>query len=168
MDKTVPNDIFHRGCNKCAYCGVKTGKAKCIRTYPQRTQRFIFYCYAHSVEAERDLVSVLKERGLIRQCDVLQHPLFAVLPEDLVTKNGGSGWFLNKSLMEDSITFVHLRKDGTWVIAIDNITPYIDTYMPVSDLKVSLPDEHHGLVDDFIVWLSNGGSSRRSFFCCLH
>jgi len=179
MDKTVPNNGFHPGCYKCAYCQVKTQKALCLRTYPQTNWRFIFYCDAHTADAEDDMRSILKKRGYHKQCDVLKQPVFAVLPENLVKKSPwgiGIGWFLNTSLWGDSIDLVYQEKDGTWVIAIDNVTPNIATYMPVSELKMSLPNEHHGLVDDLIKWLSNGGANtsikipaivRRRWCCCL-
>lgn len=179
MDKTVPNNGFHPGCYKCAYCGVKTQKALCLRTYPQTNWRFIFYCDAHTADAECDMRSILKKRGYHRQCDVLKQPVFDALPNTLVKKGSwgtGTNWFLNTSLWEDSIDLVYQQKDGTWVIAIDNPIPNTSTYIPVEYLKWSLSDEHHGLVDDLITWLSNGGAntptkiptiSRRRWCCCL-
>ena len=157
FERTVPNNAYHPGCYKCAYCGVKTQKSKCLRRYPQTNWRFIFYCDTHSTHAERDLLSILKERGLYRQCDVLSQPVFDALPDTLVKKGPwgtGTNWFLNSSLWPDSIDFVYRQKDGTWVIAIDNSIPNTATYIPVEHLKLSLPDEHHGLVDDFLCWLS--------------
>lgn len=152
MDKTVPNDIFHSGIYKCAYCGVDTRKSKCIRKNPPRNLRFIFYCDTHSSDAERDIKIVLKGLGLHRQSDVLKQPLFAVLPEDIVY-DGGLG-VLNKSLMEDSIELV-LETSNGWAICIFNtLTGKVDR-VPVSTLKQSLPDAHHGLVDEFIAFLKN-------------
>lgn len=179
MERTVPNDYLHPRCYKCAYCDVKTQQSKCLRRYPQTNWRFIFYCDTHGADAERDMLSILKERGYHRQRDVLKQPVFSVLPEDLVKKSPwgtvGIGWFLDTSLWEDSIDFVYRQKDGTWVIAIDNLTPNTATYMPVSELKMSLPIEHHSLVDNLIEWLSNGGASIpnkittvvRRRWCCL-
>lgn len=172
MNRTVPNDLFHPGCYKCAYCDKSTQQSKCLRRYPQTKWRFIFYCSAHSADAERDMASILKELDCHRQSDVLKHPVFAVLPEDLVKKSPwgtiGKGWFLNTSLHGDSLDLVYKQADGTWNIAIDNLTPNIATYIPVSDLKMSLPDEHHWLVDDLIHWLSNGDSATKpvSETCC--
>lgn len=170
MEKTVPNDWYHPGCYKCAYCGLSTQKSKCLRRYPQNKWRYIFYCYAHRDDAERDMVSILNKLGYYRQSDILKQPLFAVLPEDLVKKSAlgvGVGWFLKTSLLEDSIDLVRKDQDGTWTIAIDHLTPNIATYMPVSDLKMSLDEKHHGLVDDFIAWLSTGATFKKSYWCCF-
>ena len=162
FDRTVPNDSFHPGCYKCAYCGVKAWQTKCLRKYPQSKWRFIFYCDAHSTNAERDIVSILKELGFHRQSDVLKQPVFEILPVDLVKKSPwgsvGIGWFLNTSLWGDNINFVHRQADGTWIIAIDNSTPNSETYMPVEDLKMSLAEEDYGLVDDLIAWLSKSAT----------
>lgn len=103
------------------------------------------------------MLTILKERGLYRQCDVLSQPVFDALPDTLVKKGPwgtGTNWFLNTSLWEDSIDLVYRQTDGTWVIAIDNCVPNIQCFMPVEDLKWSLSVEHHGLVDDLITWLS--------------
>ena len=158
FERTVPNDAYHPGCYKCAYCKIKTKTSLCLRTYPQTKWRFIFYCDAHYHNAERDLLSILKERGVYRQYDVLRQPVFDALPNTLVKKGPWgteTNWFLNSSLWEDSIDLVYRQKDGTWSIAINNSIRNTATYIPVEHLKWSLPDEHHGLVDDFLRWLSN-------------
>jgi hypothetical protein len=67
----------------------KTKITKCLRRYPPTNWRFIFYCDAHSADAERDMLSILKERSYHRQSDVLNHPVFAVLPDNLVKKVHG-------------------------------------------------------------------------------
>jgi len=174
MDRTVPNNFYHPGCYKCAYCGTSTKISKCLRRYPPTNWRFIFYCDAHSADAERDMLSILKERNYHRQSDVLNHRVFAVLPEDLVKKGPwgtGTNWFLDTSLWGDSIDLVYKQQDGTWTIAIDNVIPNTATYLPVEHLKWSLPDKDHWLVDDLIHWLSNGGASstkviKKKRFCC--
>jgi hypothetical protein len=154
MNKTVPNDIFHSGVCKCAYCGIATQKSKCIRTNPPRTRRFIFYCDEHHNDAERDILCVLKSLGYYRQYDVLKQPVFAVLPEDLLLYPSGEYiYVLNTSLTGDNIEFV-IKHDDEHKINIFNSMTSNTIYVPVSLLKLSLPPEHHKLVDDLIVWLS--------------
>lgn len=157
MNKTVPNDIFHSGVYKCAYCGIATQKNKCIRTFPPSTRRFIFYCDEHGDDAERDIICALKSLGYYRQSDVLKQPVFAVLPEDLVLQPSGENIaVLNTSLMIDNTQFVIRCNDEpkTWAISIFNTISSEEKFIPVSLLKLSLPSEHHKLVDDLIVWLS--------------
>lgn len=158
MDKTVPNDIFHSGVYKCAYCGVSSQKSKCIRISPPSKQRFIFYCDNHNADAERDVISALKTLGYHRQSDVLKQPVFAVLPEDLVVKSSGeTGWFLNTSIITDNIDLVHRFYDQPtyWAISIINVLTGEKMPIPVSSLKLSLPVTQHELVDDLITWLSS-------------
>ena len=173
MNRTVPNNLFHPGSYKCAYCNKSTQQSKCLRRYPQTNWRFIFYCGDHRDDAERDILSILKKLDYHRQSDVLKHPVFEILPENLVKKGPweiGTNWFLDTSLWEDSIDLVHKQQDGTWTIAIDNPIPNTATYIPVEHLKWSLPDQDHWLVDDLIIWLSNGTSTtkiiKRKRFCC--
>jgi hypothetical protein len=154
MDKTIPNDILHEGVYKCAYCGIATQKNKCIRTFPLSRRRYIFYCDKHGDDAERDIICVLKTLGYYRQSDVLKQPVFAVLPEDLVLHPSGENIaVLNKSLMYDNTKFVIRCKDEP-NISIFNTKSCEEKFVPVSLLKLSLPPEHHKLVDDLIVWLS--------------
>jgi hypothetical protein len=169
MNKTVPNDIFHPGTYKCGYCGVKTQLYKVIYKREARLQRFIFYCNTHKVDAEHDIICALREAGYYRQSDVLKHPLFSVLPEDLKIKNSQGtfedGWFLNTSLISESVEFVHefnKKEEKTWGINIINVITGEIKFIPVSMLKLSLPDEHHGLVDSLIAWLSNRGESDKT------
>ena len=157
MDKTVPNNIFHHGVNKCAYCGVTSQMRKCIRMYPPSRRRFIVYCDKHGDDAERDIMCVLKSLGYYRQSDVLKQPVFSVLPEDLVLQSSGEHIaVLNTSLMNDNIEFVIRYNDEpkTWAISIFNTISSEEKFIPVSLLKLSLPLEHHKLVDDLILWLS--------------
>lgn len=157
MDKIVPNNIFHSGVYKCAYCGIATQKNKCIRTFPHSTRRYIFYCDEHCDDAERDIMCVLKTLGYYRQSDVLKQKVFSVLPEDLALQpSGENNVVLNTSLIDDNIDFVIRCNDEpkTWAISVFNTTSSEEKYIPVSLLKLSLPPEHHELVDELILWLS--------------
>jgi len=160
MDKTIPNDIFHSGCQKCAYCGVKTLDAKLIRRNEHRRWRFIFHCTAHVDDAERDIILALKEAGLYRQSDVLKEPLFAILPEDLVIKHEDrveTGWFLNTLLLSQNVELVFWgRTTNMWYINLCHPLTYRETYVPVTYLKDSLPEDQHGQVDAFIARLTSG------------
>ena len=161
MNKTVPNDIFHSGCNKCAYCGVSTSKTKCIFSYPPSTRRFIFYCNEHNAEAERDIFLAHKELGLYRQSDVLKQPVFGVLPEYLTVKSScEKRWCLDKTIIDGNTEFVrrHVDDPTTWAIRIIHDLTGETKPFPVSELKLSLPVEQHGLVDDLIAWLSVGNT----------
>lgn len=161
MNKTVPNDIFHSGCNKCAYCGISSRQTKCILSYPPRTRRFIFYCNEHNADAERDILLAHRELGLFRQSDVLKQPIFKVLPEYL-TVNGSceNRWCLDKTIIDGNTEFVHRFDDEptTWAIRIIHDSTGETKPLPVSELKLSLPIEHHRLVDDLIAWLSANSS----------
>ena len=162
MDKTVPNDIFHSGCQKCAYCGVKTIDAKIIRRKQQRRWRFIFHCRAHVDDAERDIILALKEAGLYRQSDVLKEPLFAILPEDLVLEDPAldkkeTGWYLNTSLSSQNVELVyHNPLTKVWFINLCHPLTHRETFVPVTSLKDSLPEDQHGQVDAFIARLTSG------------
>lgn len=134
----------------------------------QRRWRFIFHCHAHVDDAERDIILALKEAGLYRQSDVLKEPLFAILPEDLVLEDSTleyltlntrikKGWYLNTSLSSQNVELVyHNPLTKVWFINLCHPLTHQETFVPVTSLKDSLPEEHHGQVDAFIARLTSG------------
>ena len=123
----------------------------------QRRWRFIFHCHAHADDAERDIILAIKEAGLYRQSDVLKEPLFAILPEDLILKGLEKGWYLNTSLSSQNVELVyHNPLTNIWFINLCHPLTHQETFVPVTSLKDSLPEDQHGQVDAFIARLTSG------------
>jgi len=123
----------------------------------------IMYCDEHKGVATRDINAWLAAEKIIRLSDVSDDPLFiegGLLERDLCVRRSNGvidtlGWKLHKHTHFDPAFILYDLADGWWIKAYNED---IDRKrgLRIKDLKLSLPEEQHFLVDLFIVRLENG------------
>jgi hypothetical protein len=66
------------------------------------------------------------------------------------------GWTIRKAYCDDAALITFYADKGVWVVPVGNAEEMIEKHIPVSDLKLSLPEDKHGLVDAFELRLKAG------------
>ena len=66
------------------------------------------------------------------------------------------GWTIRKPYWDDAALITFYAAKGVWVVPVGNAEEVIEKHIPVSDLKLSLPEDKHGLVDAFELRLKAG------------
>jgi hypothetical protein len=66
------------------------------------------------------------------------------------------GWTISRPHVDDAALMSFCREEGLWAVPVCNRDEPIRKYIPVRDLKMSLPEEKHGLVDAFEARLKAG------------
>lgn len=66
------------------------------------------------------------------------------------------GWKIRKPYCEDAALISFYAAKGVWVVPVRNASEDIEKHIPVSDLKLSLPEDKHGLVEMFELRLKAG------------
>ena len=137
----------------CAYCG------KPEDHYAHCDYRLaILACTdpEHKTWANRDAKAWLGRNKCVNHTDYKQDPLFQ--STDLlsrcvpVRRSSGEieidGWRI--FLISSADALIRFREsDGLWVIPVIKSEDDIQKHIPVRDLKMSLPEDKHGLVDAF-------------------
>jgi hypothetical protein len=59
------------------------------------------------------------------------------------------GWVITKPSLDESALACFREDDGLWTVHVSNPAEDIIKRIPVRDLKLSLPEDKHGLVDAF-------------------
>lgn len=145
----------------CAYCG--------------KEERHWVYCDVqlailacsdpeHQAWADRDAEAWLGKTQSVSPKDYREDPLFQLtdlLSRDVpVTRSSGAidheGWTINKPNVDDAAHIHFCKKEGLWAVPVGNRHEPIAKYIPVRDLKMSLPEEKHWLVDEFEAKLIRG------------
>lgn len=112
--------------------------------------------------AERDAKSWLHKNGFVRPNDYKQDPLFQetdLLTMDVhVPRSDGSidteGWKIRNPSFSDHALAKFGDKTGNWYIPVLN--KLFDKYIRIQDIKRSLPEDKHALVDAFEAKLVHG------------
>lgn len=174
--KPMQSDIFDPNRGKCAYC-YSTADAVPIITkqtiphpkWPQVITKYIYNCKAHASDAIRDYRAHLHTTGSVLEADILCDPLFTVITtktQIVVERSNRSyfdkdGWTLNYSPMPTGNTeFVQKDPTRSNILTISVVKREKDHILvkniSVSDLKLSIPDTDHALVDAFIKRFDEG------------
>ena len=66
------------------------------------------------------------------------------------------GWTIRKPYCDDAAMISFYAAKGVWVVPVGNANEDLTKAIPVSDLKLSLPEDKHGLVDAFELRLKAG------------
>ena len=66
------------------------------------------------------------------------------------------GWTIRKPYIDDAALITFYAAKDVWVVPVGNASEDIVKAIPVSELKLSLPEEEHGLVDAFELRLKAG------------
>ena len=66
------------------------------------------------------------------------------------------GWAIRKPYCDDAALMSFYEAKGVWVVPVGNASEDIMKHIPISDLKLSLPEDKHGLVDAFEMRLKAG------------
>jgi hypothetical protein len=140
----------------CLYCGKKeTYWAKCMY------QCSILACDEHKEFADRDVKAWNHRNNYVRWSDYTNDPLFketGILTNQIIVKrtNGEieNDWEL---MTPDYFEMASVTKcNEEWCIPVKKLDMSIKKYIPVKDLKISLTEDNHALVDDFIAKLNDG------------
>ena len=120
----------------------------------------------HRIWAKRDALAWFYRHNRIRRKDYEKEPLFCetTLLTDLIKVRRTSGdvesdWRVQAFSYE---SHAHIaRVEGIWSIPVwqrisEKPDEYIQKYVPLESLKMSLPEEQHVLVDDLVVKLDAG------------
>lgn len=145
----------------CAYCGKKEEHyAECD------VQLAVLACGdpEHQAWADRDAEAWLGRRQSVRPEKYREDPLFKdtdLLSRDVVVpRSSGAidheGWKIRKPYCEDAALISFYADKGVWVVPVRNASEDIEKHIPVSDLKMSLPEDKHGLVEMFELRLKAG------------
>jgi hypothetical protein len=66
------------------------------------------------------------------------------------------GWTIRKPYCDDAALITFYADIGVWLVPVGNVSEDLVKAIPVSDLKLSLPEDKHGLVDAFELRLKAG------------
>lgn len=138
----------------CAYCG------KPEQHYAHCDFRLaILACKdaEHQAWAERDAKAWLGRNNCVKPKHYKEDPLFQytdILSIDVMVKRSSGeievdGWRILTPCFDESALIRYREDDGLWVIPTIKSEEGIQKYIPVRDLKMSLPEDKHGLVDAF-------------------
>ena len=145
----------------CAYCG-KSEKHYALCD----VQLAVLACGdpEHQAWADRDAQAWLGRNGRVRPKHYKEDPLFKdtdlLLREIVVPRSSGAidheGWTIRKPYCDDAALITFYADKDVWVVPVRNASEDIIKHIPVSDLKLSLPEDKHGLVDAFELRLKAG------------
>ena len=66
------------------------------------------------------------------------------------------GWTIRKPYCDDAALITFYADEGVWLVPVGNASEDLVKCIPVSNLKLSLPEDKHGLVDAFELRLKAG------------
>ena len=154
---------------------VRTVMFRPICAYCQKPERHYAFCDVqlavlacgnpeHQAWADRDAQAWLGRNGRVRPKHYREDPLFKetdLLSRDVaVPRSSGAidreGWTIRKAYCEDAALITFYAAKGVWVVPVGNADEDIIKAIPVSELKMSLPEDKHGLVDAFELRLKAG------------
>ena len=149
----------------CAY-PIRTVMFRPICSYCGNTESHYAHCdyklsilacdnLEHQNWAERDAKAWLQENGMVRMNDFVKEPLFQeteILSSVVKVKRSSGiiedeGWTIKKSTIFDPV-FIRVE-NGKWYIPVYKALDEIVKNIGVKDLKMSLPEDKHYLVDTF-------------------
>lgn len=145
----------------CAYCG-KSEKhyANCD------VQLAVLACGnpEHQAWADRDAQAWLGRHGYVRPKHYREDPLFKdtnlLSREVVVPRSSGAidreGWVITKPYIDESALICFDKSEQLWTVHVSNTAEEIVKRISVRDLKLSLPEDKHGLVDAFELRLKRG------------
>ena len=145
----------------CAYCG-KNGDyyADC------GVNRAVLACtdHEHQAWADRDAKAWLGTHNSVSPKHYREDPLFkeTELLSDYIAVPRSSGvidyegWVIRKSCFDEAALITFYQAKGEWAVPVSNLNEVIEKYILVEDLKLSLPEDKHGLVDAFDLRLKAG------------
>ena len=141
----------------CQYCGQKDTHYE-----PVGDQLAMLACETHKHLAQRDARAWCQRRGIVLFRDAKKEALFVqgeLLGIDIkVRRSSGeiqAGWSIMRPICADIPCHLE-NKGGVWVIRAVNEELDLSRPLVVADLKLSLPEAMHGLVDDFVAKLEAG------------
>ena len=153
--------------NNCQICGKPDG-----HFYGIESSFGIHACSDHKTQAISALKNWMHKRGFVRWQDAINDPLFTVAKDliesyILVRRSNGAledDWMLMKPSLFNMASVKRSRSCGKWYMTA--IQDYTDSERAilVEDLKLSLPEANHGLVDAFIQRLDSGFYINESAF----
>jgi hypothetical protein len=138
----------------CAYCG------KPEEHYAHCDFKLAVLACAnpeHQAWAERDAKAWLGRNMCVKPEHYESEPLFQdtdILSVDVVVKRSSGeievdGWRILTPCLDESALIRYREDDGLWVIPVIKSEEGIQKHIPVRDLKMSLTEDKHGLVDAF-------------------
>lgn len=145
----------------CAYCGKDEAHwVDCD------IQLAILACSdpEHQAWANRDAQAWMARNNCVSPKDYREDPLFQLtdlLSRDVpVIRSSGAidyeGWAISEPHIDDAAYVRFYTANGLWAVPVSKRHEPIVKHIPVRDLKMSLPEEKHGLVDAFEVKLIGG------------
>lgn len=152
-----PKSVTHD--TSCQICGATNG------VFYQISYSFgIYACDTHKKEATLGLKNWMHTNGVVHWRNATSDPLFnnaedLIHANILVRRTSGTienNWMLMKPSLWNSANVKRSRTCGKWYMTA--IQDYTDNERAilVEDLKLSLAEENHGLVDAFIARLESG------------
>jgi hypothetical protein len=145
----------------CAYCG------KSEKHYAHCDVKLAVLACGdpeHQAWADRDAQAWLGRNRSVRPKHYREDPLFKdtdlLLRDIVVPRSSGAidreGWTIRKPYCDDAAMITFYAEEGVWLVPVGNASEDIVKAIPVSDLKLSLPEDKHGLVDAFELRLKAG------------
>ena len=132
----------------CLYCGKpETYSATCDYKLS------ILACEEHKAWADNDSKAWLDRNGYVRVEDYIQEPLFQetdILRIDVkVKRKGGTideeGWTIQRPTYGN---YAYIKNiENTWAVPVTKKDDDLYKYIPLEELKMSLPEDKHPLVD---------------------
>ena len=145
----------------CAYCG----KSEKHYAYCD-IQLAVLACGnpEHQAWADRDAQAWLGRHGYVRPKHYREDPLFKetdLLSREVAVKRSSGeieldGWIIRKPYVDDAALITFYAAKEQWVVPVGNASEDIIKAIPVSELKMSLPEDKYGLVDAFELRLKAG------------
>jgi hypothetical protein len=123
----------------------------------------------HQAWAERDAKAWLGRTKCVHPQDYRLDPLFEqtdLLSIDIAVKRTSGeieldGWVIRRPYYDDAALIRFYTAEDLWLVPVTNAREELNKQIPVRELKLSLPEEMHGLVDAFELRLINGFYTRQ-------
>lgn len=154
---------------------VRTVMFKAICAYCEKCEEYYAHCDVqlavlacgdpeHQAWADRDARAWLGRHSLVRAKDYREDPLFKdtdLLSRNVVVKRSSGvidrgGWTIRKPYFHDAALITFYTTEEVWAVPVGNASEEVVKAIPVSELKLSLPEDKHGLVDAFELRLKAG------------
>jgi len=118
----------------------------------------------HQAWADRDAQAWLGRHKYVRHKHFREDPLFQqtdLLYRDVAVPRTNAptdfeGWVITKPSLDESALACFREEDGLWTVHVTKVSDQLVKRIPVRDLKLSLPEDKHGLVDAFEARLITG------------